>query len=115
MAFSERFIRNIKAISFVATTVVAIAGAMAVFDLQVPRPAWAGEVQKLAAKVVELDSVVTSQQLDDAKLRLYQNQREQLKWDQSNGEVPEFLINERILLERKVDDLEDRLDDLREE
>lgn len=109
MAISTKFMT----ISGIASGIVAIAGVFALLDIEIPRPAWAGEVRELNAKVLEIESTVTSQQLDDAKLRLYQNQREQIEWQQEIGTVPEFLLNEQVLLERKVDNLQDTLDDIR--
>lgn len=105
---------NLQTISLVAGTVVAVAGALAVFGVKdVPRWAWHSEHVQLAGDLTELDSRVTSQQLDDAKLQLYQNQREQRKYPA--GDYPPILLDEQIDLERRIDDLQEHLDDLREQ
>ena len=105
---------DIKTVGILAGTVVSVAAALAVFGVErVPRPAWASEVFELAGSLVELDSRVTAQQLDAAKGRYYDNLREQDKYDA--GEEPDYLLDEQIFLERQIDDLEDRLEDLRDE
>lgn len=99
-----------KAIGIAAGALVAVAGALAVFGVdEVPRPAWSGELKALAGNVVELDSRVTSQQLDDTKLRYFQNARERRKFPDDD-----LLIQEQVGLESKIDELEYRLDELRD-
>ena len=105
-------ISSIKTIGIITGTTVSFAAALAVFGVDsLPRPAWASEVMELAGELIELDSRVTAQQLDDTKLQYYQNLREQDKHDA--GFEPEYLIDEQILLERRIDDLGARLDQLR--
>jgi len=103
-----------KKITSVAAGVVTLAGAATVLGVkEFPRPAWSSEVVELAGSLVELDSRLTSQQLDDTKLRLYQNQREQRKADREENQIPLFLLKEQTDLERIIDDLETRLNKLR--
>ncbi len=100
-----------KTIATVAGAIVSVAAAMAVFGVKdVPRPAWSGELRELVGNVVELDSRVTSQQLDDTKLRWFRNHSLQLEHP---GDAT--LQQEQVDLERKIDDLEDRLEELRDE
>lgn len=113
MSVYRWFINHIKVIGLVSGTLVSVAGAFAVLEIEFPRPAWSNELQELAENVIELDNVISSQQLDDTKLRLYQNQREQRLWKDESGTIPDFLINEKVLLERKIDNLENRLEKLR--
>ena len=105
--------RTWKIISSVATGVVAISTAFIVLGLEFPRPAWASELKALAGHVIELDSTITSQQLDDTRLRLYQNERERRAYITENSAVPQFLISERVLLERQIENLTQHLDTLR--
>ena len=103
---------RIKTISMICGAVLSVAAVGTLIGIkEVPRPAWSNELIRVASDVTELDSRVTAQQLDDAKLRYYQNQREQSEYPRAN--VPDYLIDEQILLERRMDELEDRLDDLR--
>lgn len=103
---------NWTKLTTVATGIVAVAGAAAVFGLkEVPRPAWSSEMQSIAGNLIELDSRVTAQQLEAAKLRYYQNLREQAEF---NGHlVPDYLIEEQVQLEQLIDELEIRLEKLR--
>ena len=113
VSLSENSKKRLTNISLIASCVIAVAGAMAVFKIEFPRPAWSAELKQLHSQVLILDSTLTSQQLDNNKLRLFQNKREQLSWYKETGTIPEFLLNEQILLERKIDDLQTHLDFLR--
>lgn len=93
------------------TTVAATATVLGIKEL--PRPAWASEVYEVAENMVELDSRLTSQQLDDTKLRLYQNLREQRQADRDENAIPTFLLKEQTELERQIDNLQNHLDNLR--
>jgi len=104
-----------KSITTTATGIVAIAGALLVFDIQFPRPAWASELKQLSGYILEIDNKVTSQQLDEAKLQLYRNIRERSTYERRQDPVPHFLIQERVILERQIDNLQDHLDSLRGE
>lgn len=105
-----------KVIVTTASGVTAVAGALAVFGVdEIPRPAFASEVIQLAGEVTELDSRVTSQQLDDAKLQLYQNRREQVTAEREHNAIPLFLLEEQTVLERRIDNLQHRLQKLRGE
>lgn len=104
--------KTLTAIGLVSATIVSLGGAATVLD--VPRPVFAYELAQLSQEVIELDNIVTSAQLDDNRLRLYDNLREQDRYERSNTEVPKFLLQEQILLERKIDDLDDRLDNIRD-
>lgn len=103
-----------KTLTSVATGIIAIAGAFVILDIEFPRPAWASEVKVLSNYVSEVDSIITSQQLDDTRLRLYQNEREQNKYRRDNQVIPQYLIEERVLIERQIDNLQIRLHRLRE-
>ena len=108
---SDGVMKQFKTVGIVAATIVSTAAALAVFDVNIPRPAWSSELMKLAGNLIELDSRVTSQQLDDTKLQYYQNLREQEKYD--SGTKPDYLVDEQILLESRIDGLKNRLDELR--
>ncbi len=100
-----------KTIATIAGAIVSVAAAFAVFGVEdVPRPAWSGELRELAGEVIELNSRVTAQQLDDAKLRWFRNHSLQLEHP---GDAT--LQQEQVDLERRIDDLEDRLGELRDE
>jgi hypothetical protein len=109
-----RWKRKLTMISLAAGTIVSVAGALAVFNVTPPDPVWQhelnGEIHYVEQRILELDSIVTSQQLDDARLRLYQNEREQTEWEMEQGFVPNFLIQERVLLEGQIESLQRRLD-----
>ena len=98
-----------KTITAIAASIVAVGGALAVLGVEnVPRPAMSSELRELAGAHVELDSRVTSQQLDDAKSWQFKIKRE-LKVRPDD----ELLIEELISTDRKINDLEHRLDELR--
>ena len=105
--------RYFTMIGLVAGTVVSVAGALAVFDVTIPRPVFASELITVQQQVLRLESVITSQQLSDRRLRLYQNEREQREWEELDGYVPDFLLNEKVELERIIDDLEHKLKTIR--
>lgn len=103
-------ISQFRAVGIAAGAIIAVAGVFAVFGVdEIPRPAWSSELKALAGNVVELDSRVTSQQLDDTKLRWFQNAREQKKFPDDD-----LLIEEQVSLERKIDELEYSLNELRD-
>ena len=103
---------DFKTVGAIAAALVSIAAALALFGVtELPRPAWSSEVFKVAESLTELDSRVTCQQLDDVKLQYYQNLREQDSYE--TGQEPDYLVTEQIILERRIDDLEVRLDYLR--
>lgn len=104
---------NLKTVSVISGVVLSVAAALAVFGVEeVPRFAWSSEVTTISEGLVELDSRVTIQQLDDTKQQYFQNTRERNKYPMGE-EPPPYLLDERILLERKMDDLEHRLEILR--
>jgi len=103
----------VKTISAVIGLLIGIVTIFSLFNIPFPRPLWHSEIRPIKADIVELDNIVTSQQLDDAKLRLYQNEREQIQWAEE-GPAPEYLVQEKIILERKIDNLDNRLDNIRE-
>lgn len=81
--------------------------------IEIPKPVFAGETKKLFLYISEVDNKITSEQLRDTKLRLYQNIREQQTYKNQANSVPNYLLNEQVELERRVDDLENHLDSLR--
>jgi hypothetical protein len=110
--FRERMLGN-RALSWTvatATGIVAISGALAVIGVDTPRPAWASELQIAEAKIQELDSIITSQQLEDTTLRLYQNLREQNIYKREDDDIPNYLLEEQSDLEIRKFELEKRLD-----
>ncbi len=102
--------RTVKAIAAVSAGIVSIAAALAVLGVNdFPRPAWSSELRELIGQHIELDSRVTSQQLDDTRLRWFQNDREQRQYPDDPN-----LLQEQIILDRKIDDLTNRLEELRD-
>jgi len=102
-------------IGLVAGTIVSVAGALAVFDIEPPRPVFKSQLVQVQMQVLELDSIITSQQLNDQRLRLYQNERESQQWLTEEGFVPDWLLEERVLLESEIDALRNRLDVIRQQ
>ena len=105
--------RTWKIVASTATGLVAVATALTLIGLEMPRPAWASELKALAGHVVALDNALTASQLDDTRLRLYQNERERRTYITDNLAVPQFLITERVILERQIEDLTQHLNSLR--
>jgi len=105
-------IDRIKTFSIVTGAALSAVALLAVFGVDnIPRPAWASEVIELAGNVTELNSRVTSQQLEDTRLQYYRNLREQ---DQHEpGSEPDYLIDEQAALESRMDLLESIMDELR--
>ncbi len=102
-----------KTLSVAAGAVLSMAAVATLLGVKdVPRPAWSNEMEQVAGDLIELDSRVTSQQLDDIKTQYYQNQREQREYEVEP--VPDYLIEEQIELERLQNELEHRLKELRE-
>jgi hypothetical protein len=112
MSLSEKISKHKKLalLGSTAATIVAVSGALAVFGIQTPRPAWSSELVLVEAKILELDNIITSQQLNDITLRLYQNLREQNNYTRSGEEIPAFLLQEQPTLEIQKRMLEQRLD-----
>lgn len=109
-----QFKKHWKSISSFATGIVAISSVFIVFELEVPRPAWASEIKDLSTYVIEVDNKITSLQLDEAKLQLYKNIRERKKFEEEGRRIPLFLLQEKVILERKINRLETHLKSLRE-
>lgn len=113
MAFS--LTRRVTWAGSVASAIVAIAAALALFNVPVPRPVWASELQMVEGKLLELDNIITTDQLDDVTLRLYQNLREQNRYERIGDEIPDLLLQEQSTLEGRKRMLENRLEIILEE
>lgn len=105
-------LRTWTVIGTVAGALVAVGGVLSMFDIPVPRPAWSDELIVVEGKIAELDQMLTSDQLSNTTLRLYQNLREQEKYVQDRIPVPDFLLNEQTMLESRKRTLEKRLEDI---
>lgn len=102
--------RNIAA---ALATLVGIYGGLAFFGIDLPRPAWSGELKKVESQVVNLGIQVSERELEDTNLRYYMNRREQ-KWYSNEGtRIPDFLLEEQATLETKRSRLESQLEKLR--
>lgn len=104
----------LKYVGSVAAVIVSVGGAFAVLGIESPRPAWASEIRLLQKQIFELDNIITSQQLDDTMLRIYQNLREQQLYINDNDPIPDFLLLEQTELESRKRELEDRLEAIQE-
>lgn len=107
-------VRSLVMIGSVAGALTAIAGAFAVFGVPVPRPAWAAELKQVEQKILEIDNIITSEQLDETTLRLYRNIREQQIYINRGEDIPDFLLSERSTLEGRQRVLQLRLDNILE-
>jgi len=103
-----------KSITATATGLMSIIGVLTFLEISIPRPAWASELREIAEYLVDVDSRVTSQQLDEARLQLYRNIRERSGYERRDEEIPDFLTQERVILERRIENLQEHLDFLRE-
>ncbi len=81
---------------------------VAFLGLNLPRPVWAGEFYAFQKNVVE-------EQLNRAKKELRSIKREEYMIQRENKEVPVFIIEEKLELEDKVEELEKQIDKINEE
>lgn len=102
------------ALAATVTAVVSIYTGAASLGLDLPRPAWNNEVQKVSEDQKRTERDVINMQLDDVQLRIYQNLREQNIYEQGAEPVPNYLLQEKTDLESKKRRLEDRLEGLNE-
>lgn len=107
------FIKSWKTLTAIASGIIVISGALVILGIEFPRPAWASEIKELSGYIVEVDNKVTSEQLDKAKLQLYRNLRESADYRDRGERIPSFINQERVMLERSIDELQTHLDYLR--
>ena len=104
-----------SAVIAIAAGIITLSSALTIFGVDTPRPAWSSELRVAEMKIMELESVITSQQLNDTTLRLYQNLREQQQYKNQQQKVPNFLLQEQPKLEIQKRSLERKLDQLGED
>lgn len=108
----KRYRKTFLSLGTIAGAFVSISAALTVLNISIPRPAWAYEVVKLAGNIVELDSRVTTEQLNSTRKQWYENQRAQDHYEQEREKAPSFLLDEQLFLEQRMHELQMRLNDL---
>jgi hypothetical protein len=102
--------RLVSAAAMVTAATVLI-GALAAIGIDLPRPAWSSDLDRLAGDIKRVEQLATEQALESAELRALRIEQE-IEERREQGANPGLLEQEVGILKRRVRALQKKLDEL---